>query len=415
MFLEKMNIPLTALGIVLLLIAVRRIGHVQIQIWQAMCLGATIVLLSGSITVPNAWRAIDWDVMGFLSGAFIIGNALLRSGMLYQYAYAWLERVRTVDGLVISVLVSAALTSSVLMNDTVAIIGTPLVLKLAREHQIDPRLLLLALAAAITIGSVASPIGNPQNVLIASQGAFHNVFGAFAGKLTLPAVLNLALAYLVLRVLFRAQFRRLVMRPRPPAPTTNSLGLWVKISLAVFAAMVALKIGLLQLGSGDQIRLSYIALTAAAPLLLASPDRVQLVKQLDWRTLLFFAAMFILMASVWQTGSIQSWLRTHDWAVATPSAVLLNSILLSQVISNVPLVALYMPLLKDAANQPELLLLLAAGSTIAGNLLVLGAASNVIIIQHAERHHATLSFFDFARFGIPLTLLSLPIYWYAFT
>ena len=410
-----MNIPLIALNIVLLLITVRRIGRVQIQIWQAMCLGATIVVLSGSITVSGAWRAIDWDVMGFLTGAFIIGSGLLRSGMLYQSAYAWLERVRTVDGLVISVLVSAALTSSVLMNDTVAIIGTPLVLQLAREHRLDPRLLLLALAAAVTIGSVPSPIGNPQNLLIASQGAFHNVFGAFVGKLALPAVLNLALAYMVLRVLFRRQFRPLVLRPAPPPRTTGSLTFWVKISLALFAAMVVLKITLLQLGSGAQIHLSYIALTAAAPLLLASPDRLQLIKQLDWRTLLFFAAMFILMDSVWQTGSIQAWVRTHDWAITTPAAVLLNSVVLSQVISNVPLVALYLPLLKDTAGQPELLLLLAAGSTIAGNLLVLGAASNVIIIHHAERHHATLTFFDFVRFGIPLTLLSLPIYWLTFT
>lgn len=409
-----MNIPLIALGIVLLLIAVRRIGRVQIQIWQAMCLGAVAVVLSGSITMSAVWRAIDWDVMGFLSGAFIIGNALLRSGMLYQYAYAWLERVRTVDGLVIAVLISAALTSSILMNDTVAIIGTPLVLQLAREHRIDPRLLLLALAAAITIGSVPSPIGNPQNLLIASQGEFHNVFVEFASKLALPALLNLALAYVVLRVLFRGQFRQLVVQPALPKPTADSLAAWVKVSLAVFVAMVALKISFLQLGSGDQIRLSYIALTAAAPLLLFSADRYHLLKELDWRTLLFFAAMFILMASVWQTGTIQAWVQANDVAIATPSAVLLNSIVLSQVISNVPLVALYLPLLKDAAGQPELLLLLAAGSTIAGNLLVLGAASNIIIIQHAERHRATLTFLDFVRFGIPLTLLSVPIYWLAF-
>lgn len=409
-----MNIPLIALGIVLLLIAVRRIGRARIQIWQAMCLGAAVVLLSGSITVSNAWRAVDWDVMGFLTGAFIIGNALLHSGLLYQHAYAWLERVRTVDGLVMAVLVSAALTSSVLMNDTVAIIGTPLVLQLAREHRIDPRLLLLALAAAITIGSVPSPIGNPQNVLIASQGQFHNAFGEFASKLALPAMLNLVVAYGVLRVLFRAQFRQLVLQPAPPPPSTDSLTFWVKVSLAVFAAMVTLKVTFLQIGSGDPIRLSYIALAAAAPLLVASSGRVQLVKELDWRTLLFFAAMFILMASVWQTGAIQAWVLTHNWAIATPSAVLLNSIMLSQVISNVPLVALYLPLLKDASDQSELLLLLAAGSTIAGNLLVLGAASNVIIIQHAERHHATLTFFDFFRFGVPLTLLSIPIYYFAF-
>jgi Na+/H+ antiporter NhaD/arsenite permease-like protein len=142
---------------------------------------------------------------------------------------------------------------------------------------------------------------------------------------------------------------------------------------------------------------------------LFSPARLNLLKSLDWSTLLFFAAMFVLTSSVWQTGIMQRLVSELRIDLTTIPAIMLLSASLSQLISNVPLVALYLPML--ANPSPEALMALAAGSTIAGNLLILGAASNVIIIQHAEKHEATLGFFEFARIGIPLGLVNLLIYW----
>jgi Na+/H+ antiporter NhaD/arsenite permease-like protein len=116
------------------------------------------------------------------------------------------------------------------------------------------------------------------------------------------------------------------------------------------------------------------------------------------------------MASVWQTGVLQH-LGT-GWApqLAGPFGVLGVSVLVSQFISNVPLVALYLPYLQSLQAGTPALLALAAGSTIAGNLLILGAASNVIIIQRAERHGETLGFVEFARVGIPVTCINLLVY-----
>jgi len=92
--------------------------------------------------------------------------------------------------------------------------------------------------------------------------------------------------------------------------------------------------------------------------------------------------------------------------------VLLVSIILSQLISNVPLVALYIPLLTHAGAGTKEMIALAAGSTIAGNLLILGAASNIIIIQNAEkRSRETISFLEFAKIGIPLTIINTAIYY----
>ena len=115
------------------------------------------------------------------------------------------------------------------------------------------------------------------------------------------------------------------------------------------------------------------------------------------------------MASVWQTGIMQQWVNELHIDLTSVPAIMILSATLSQLISNVSLVALYLPMLANPDAQS--LMALAAGSTIAGNFLILGAASNVIIIQNAEKQGGTLGFFEFARVGIPLGFVDLLIYW----
>ena len=103
------------------------------------------------------------EVMLFLFGVFIIGQAMEQSGYLAHLFYGLFARAKTIDGLLLTILFVMRGLSALLMNDTLAIIGTPAVLHLAKKHQLPPRALLLCLAFAVTIGSVASPIGNPLN------------------------------------------------------------------------------------------------------------------------------------------------------------------------------------------------------------------------------------------------------------
>jgi Na+/H+ antiporter NhaD/arsenite permease-like protein len=125
--------------------------------------------------------------------------------------------------------------------------------------------------------------------------------------------------------------------------------------------------------------------------------------------------MFVLMQSVWDSGFFQGVIKGTAIDITAVPAILLVSVGLSQLISNVPLVALYMPMLLSAGASSKELMALAAGSTIAGNLLILGAASNVIIIQNAEKQGETLSFWEFARIGIPLTIVNVLVYWIFFS
>ncbi len=405
-----MNLSVLTLFAVFVLIAVRKIGHFNIRIWQSMTCGAAVVLATGEISGLDALKAIDFNVMLFLFGMFVVGQALVASGYLYALAYHLFNRMTSVPQLVCGILFGAALSSALLMNDTLAIIGTPLVLRLAREHNINSKLLLLTLAYAITIGSVMSPLGNPQNFLIASQGGLPAPFLTFFKVLGIPTLINLAVTYLVLRLAYRQQFiTAMPLTHNPVELLDKKLAKLAQASLFLLIGLITLNIILSAMHSTVQLKLSHIALIAALPPILFSPARLHLLKSLDWSTLLFFAAMFVLMSSVWQTGIMQQQVNELHIDLTTIPAIMLLSASLSQLISNVPLVALYLPMLTNPS--PESLMALAAGSTIAGNLLILGAASNVIIIQHAEKHEATLGFFEFARVGIPLGFANLLIYW----
>ena len=201
-----MLIQIAVLAVVFILIAVRQIGSVKLQIWQIMLGGASVVLLLGQISPEAALKAINIDVLLFLFGMFVIGQALEESGYLSHLSYKMFRRAKTIDALVLFILFGMGIASAFLMNDTLAIIGTPVVLLLARKHRIHPQMLLLALAFAVTIGSAMSPIGNPQNLLIALNGNMENPFVTFFSYLFLPTMINLLLCFVMLKFFYRGHF-----------------------------------------------------------------------------------------------------------------------------------------------------------------------------------------------------------------
>lgn len=407
-----MPFPLVVLAVVFLLIAVRQIGNVRLEIWQIMTGGAAAVLLSGFISPIDALRSVDVDVMVFLFGMFVIGRALESSGYLSHLSYRYFKRATTRDGLLLLVLFGAGFASAFLMNDTLAIIGTPVVLLLARKHAMRPSLLLLALCIAVTTGSVMSPIGNPQNLLVALHGGLADPFVSFFRWLFIPTVINLFAAFWLLRRFYPDDFHPAKLDHSQEPIHDHHLAMLARLSLQMIVALVAIKVAGGAMGLSTELPLTAIALISALPVLLGSRQRWQIVRRIDWPTLVFFASMFVLMASVWRSGFFQDVMRRWEIDLVSVESVLSVSVILSQAISNVPLVALVQPLLLAAGAGERELMALAAGSTIAGNLFILGAASNIIVIQNAERRsRATVTFWEFARVGIPLVILQTTVYW----
>ena len=406
-------IPIIVLLAVFILIAVRQVGNFRLRIWQIMLGGALVVLVTGQISPLAALKSINLDVMLFLFGVFIIGQALEDSGYLSHLSHRLFHRAKSLGNLVLLILFGMGLLSALLMNDTLAIIGTPVVLALANKNGARAKtILLLSLAFAVTIGSVMSPIGNPQNLLIALHGNISNPFVTFFKFLLLPTLLNLFIAYLILRLYYRKHFSTELGDHIEQPIKDPTLARVSRFSLILLVILVAAKIAVVFLGLHFDFKLTYIALISALPVIIFTPKRPGILKRMDWFTLVFFAAMFVLMQSVWDTGTFQGLIKTANLDLASTGVIFPVSVLLSQLLSNVPLVALYLPVITQLGASTEAMVALAAGSTIAGNLTILGAASNVIIIQNAEKKGgATITFWEFVKIGVPLTAINVVVYW----
>lgn len=392
-----------------LLTAVRQVGWFNFRIWHIMLGGAVAVLISGQISVPDALGAINADVMLFLLGMFCVGEAMVESGYLSVLSSRFFSYARTPDQVIFLILFGLGFLSAILMNDTLAIIGTPLVLSLATKFRLSPKLMLLALALAITTGSVMSPIGNPQNLLVAVNSRMETPFVTFGLYFLVPTLISLGIAFILLRLFFPADFSGRIFEHDPIRTGEKNNVFPVQCSLAIILILALANITASFFGGNLLVPLPLIAVCSAVPVLLFGHDRARLLKNIDWATLVFFAAMFVLMESVWKTGFFQAFV--DPGMVTSVPMILITSVVISQFISNVPFVALFQPMILQAGGTSAQLMALAAGSTIAGNLTVLGAASNVIIIQNAEKQGQTLTFLEFAKIGVPLTLLQFTVYW----
>ena len=400
------------LAISFVLIAIRQIGSIRLQIWQIILGGAFVVLVTGQISPIAAISYIDPTVIFFLIGIFILGEALTRSGYIQYLAYRVFRHFRSVDKLILAILFFIGFASMFMLNDTMAIIGTPIVMLFAIKEGINPKLMLLSLAFAITIGSVASPIGNPQNLLVASSNLVNDPFVTFFSNLLIPTLINLFVAYLTLKLFFKSEFKDKRLTHSYIGIKDKELARLCRLSLALLCISIFSYIAIGVFGFIHGLSFAYIAIIPALPILLFSKERFSIVKHIDWPTVVFFIALFVLVGSVWQSGFLQHVINGLHLELGYVPTVLVISVIGSQFISNVPMVLLYLKLLAYTHVTTATAMALAAGSTIAGNLFILGAASNVIIVQMAERKYGSyLSFFDFAKVGVVVTVLNVLVYW----
>ncbi|GAB5374883.1 MAG: SLC13 family permease [Acuticoccus sp.] len=401
-----MSLSLAISLTVFALIAVREWLPPVIKIWHVMVAGAAAMLATGQIAPHAALEAIDWDIILYLFSVFSIGRGLYDSGISHRIAgrILTLRSPRAALGAFIAVF---AVIAALLTNDAAAVIGTPIALLPARRSGGDARFWLVVLCVTVTIGSMATPIGNPQNLLIAASGGVPAPMLTFVVWLIVPTVLCLVLAALWLaRGALGGDAHAVVDEP---AENNGAGPLW-PFGLAV-ALLFVLVVGdsvVEALSPGKGIPLGIAAAIAALPPYLVSPGRWRMLRGLDWPTLAFFVAMFIVTGALLQSGSIQALLGGAQAHMDEPLVTAGISFFGSQIFSNVPLVDMYIKLLPslDVAN----LMMLAAVSTLAGNVFIISAASNVIVLQMAERYGGpSIAFVEFTRLVLPVGLVSTAI------
>jgi Na+/H+ antiporter NhaD/arsenite permease-like protein len=445
-----------AVFVVVYLLIIKRSYFNNIPIWLSMLIGAALMVGLQIISPQSALKSINLDVIAFLFGMFSIVCALDKSGVLKLVAIKMLSKAKNNPNSILLVfVVGLGLLSAFLVNDTIALIGVPLVIHISRQLEIKPLVLFIALAFGISVGSVMTPIGNPQNLLIAIQSGIQLPFITFLKVLGVPTLINLFLDYFILRVYFKKELLlplqmqknnnnnnkskkkkdnnntvlTVIGNDKSSAPIITNLHL-AKISIIIILAIIAGFIisEILHFLHIIDLSISIVAMLGAAALyFLSSRERKEILQSVNYSVLVFFAAMFVFTSALWSSGLISSTIMSyipttinhHNSNIFQSNAVIsATSIILSQILSNVPFVAIYnLVMISNGgggfnSNDVAQWMMLAAASTIAGNLTIFGAASNIIIMEAAESNGVkAFTFFEFLKIGIIETAINITVYY----
>lgn len=413
---QNQVITLVVFSITYFAVIFRNVIKLRTPIWLILFIGALAMIFSGAITPEQAYFSIDLKVLSFLFGMFTLVSALDIAGLLETFSYRILSKATNFKLILASVFFGFGFLSAFLMNDTIALMGTPIMLSVARKTRINPKVLLISLAFAITIGSMSTPMGNPQNLLVALQSGISSPVITFAKLLALPAIVNLVLTWIIItKVNSKVHLQNSISQVEEPKIKDRRLAL-VSLYCTISTMLLIFIVDFVDsIGFKLPFGISEISLLGAGLVLIFSNKSREIIGSIDWGILVMFASLFILMQSLSKNGIISqlsalfSVSPSSDQNLLVLNVIIFN-VLLSQIISNVPTVALYIPILAGSgvgSSHSLAWIALAGGSTLAGNLTVLGAASNLIIIERAEKEGISVSFFEFLRYGIPVTLLNV--------
>ncbi len=369
----------------------------------AALLGAVAVVLFKVVPLHQAYGLVDYDTLLFILGMMIVIGYLQISGFFDEVERLILSRARTTRELLGLVVVSSGFLSALFMNDTICLMLTPVVLRIARRAQLHPNPYLIALATASNIGSSATPMGNPQNMIIAIHSAIP--FGLFASRLLPVAVLGLVLDYAVIRRLYPREFaqgRKIVSDPIEAVPR----GRLIYVCLAATALLLGL--------FAFDISAPLAAASVAALLILAGATRPRAAfRYIDWELLLMFAGLFVVMGGVRKSGLLSLFWGALEAAAKAPVADRLwaltgASAFLGNLVSNVPAVVFLVNIVPHLGKEISLWLDLALASSLAGNLTIIGSVANLIVFESAEGQ-ARVGFWEYFRAGAPVSIFLMAL------
>ncbi|MBN9371838.1 MULTISPECIES: SLC13 family permease [unclassified Hydrogenophaga] len=365
-------------------------------------LGAIAVIAVSGMGVAEAAQAIDLPTI-LLLFAFMVISAQMRLGGFYAALTQRVGALPLSDNALLAALIAVAATlSAVFSNDVVCLAMTPIVARLCLRRGANPLPFLIGLACAANIGSAATLIGNPQNMLIGS--VLRLDFAGYARAAVVPVLISLALlwGWLVCVPHVRVE----------PLPATDRrasdppLDMWQTTKGLVVAGAL---MGLFLFRDGPH---EVMALVGAALLLLsrrlASAD---FLRQVDWPLLILFMGLFVVNHAFERTGlsaGAVAWLAGQGVRLTDPGPLMVVGVVLSNLVSNVPAVMLLLPHL---SGEPGAGVLLALVTTFAGNLLLVGSIANLIVADLARAQGIVIDWRRHAVVGAPVTLLSLGVIW----
>ncbi|HET9599819.1 MAG TPA: SLC13 family permease [Anaeromyxobacteraceae bacterium] len=382
-------------------IAAGRVPFLSLDRPAAALLGAVLMVAVGVLRPAEAGAAVNGDTIGLLLGMMVLAAYLTEAGFFRWASWKVVTSVSTPRALLWGLVLSAGGLSAILVNDTVCLMMTPLVLRIVDDAELPAMPYLLAVAFGSNAGSVATLTGNPQNMIVGTLSGIS--YARFAAACALPALASVAIVGAILTATFRRELPRRALAPAGlPRPELD--GRLLAKALGAAALVLA--------GFLAGLPLAWTALAGAA-LLMALGGLVprEALLRVDWPLLLFFAGLFVVVAGVGRSG-----LADRMWEDIAPllgrevprqvAVFSLFTVAGSQLVSNVPFVLLaghWIPRLPE----PGLFWLAAAlASTLAGNLTVVGSVANIIVLELAGER-GRIGFWRFLRHGAAVTSATL--------
>ncbi len=398
-----MIVPLFALLIVAATIfgvAVGRWPLLRADRTTITLIGAALLLGIGAMSLEEAYAAIDFDTILLLFSMMVINGSLFLSGFFGVITQRVVQFARGPRSLLALVIGASGVLSALFLNDTIVLMMTPIVLDVTRTLRRNPVPYLIGLAVAANIGSTATITGNPQNIIIGSASKISYL--DFAAALTPTALIGLVICWVIVVLIYRDEFRSValvapnVLRTRVYRPLLRKAGVVIVLMLIAFLVGVPVPLA------------AFVAAGALLATRRLRPERVY--KTIDWSLLTFFAGLFVVTHAL----ETQGWTAELFTALA-PLAQAgmvpfgLVSVILSNLISNVPAVLLLQGLIPAFADQQRAWLTLAATATLAGNLTLLGSVANLIMAELAARWGVRVTFGAYLKVGLPVTILTVAV------
>ena len=386
---------LTYLGI-----AVGRVPRLKLDRTGIALVGAVAMIVCGTISIDKAMGSIDVPTI-LLLYALMIVSAQLRLGGFYTWvAFRITFLTKSPRLFLLATMTTSAGLSAILANDIICLAFTPVLASVLPRQRLNPMPFLIGLAVASNIGSAATIIGNPQNMLLGQMG--HLRFDHFFYWCAPPAILALIGSYFLLCFLYHGVFNQNFKVSDPDEGKFPKFNQWQSIK-----GLIAT--GILMALFFTSVPREFSAIAVAGVLLCSRKMQSRhILQHIDWHLITLFCSLFIVIHAA-ETNNIPAVLMEtlRRIGIDVRNLMMLTGIstVLSNLVSNVPATMLLLRFI-DASNPVEWYTL-AVSSTFAGNFIVIGSIANLIVIEQASRHGIEISFKEHAKVGIPVTLFSL--------
>ena len=430
-----MGTLLIALAIFLVtyaLISIRRFPKIKIDRPAAALVGAALMIVLGVVEPEKAIGAIHLDIIILLVGMMILVAGLELCGFFEWVSLRMIKYSKNQFTFLVLTMVVTGSLSALVLNDTIVLLFTPIIIRTCRLLKSNPVPYLVAEALAANIGSVATVVGNPQNAFIATKAGIS--FVDFSARLVPVSIVCMLVAIAMMYLFFRKdiekgsaqEFRRKILKDgwkafedelvKGDAATTSGIkklkdrkvGLYALIGITALTFLAFILSHVLGTPIAVVAFLGGVTALFVVPLI-TDVKAKEMLAGVDWSIILFFVGLFIVIEGV-KDSTLLDEIRSgfpgfHDGSIPSLEWLTALSAFMSNLVSNVPAVMLLSEMIP--ISQTDLWLALAASSTLAGNATILGAAANVIVAEKAEGMGVQINFWKFTLVGFPIAMATL--------